>query len=391
MSFFREHTTIEAILLALFDALCFIMAYILAIAITLPERFTYTEWFISQLAYLIMLIITWWFEATGERLFVSRRSEALVPQMFAVVRAVFISLILSAFVLAHIGEYGLERRFVLAFWGPSILFIVTFRLMVRLSLWGIRRRGYNYRRILIIGANDRTAHLAEVILSHEQYGYHLEGFLEDDEGRREYLSSHSTPYLGKIQNLERILIDRVIDVVYISLPVRSYYETIQSIAHLCEGVGVQVRLIADLFPLRIATSKASRIGDIPLLTLSSVENMRTSFALKRLTQMLIATILLIILIPVLGIIALLIKLDSRGPVMTGEYCMNMGNKRRFNLLKFRTHHIEDPDSSTMTKIGKILHRYSLDELPQLFNVWCGQMSFTEQRPQPVKQQDEPAI
>ena len=81
----------------------------------------------------------------------------------------------------------------LTFCLTTLLSLTTFRLIVRLSLWGLRHRGYNYRHIVLIGANDRTAHLAEVILSHEQYGYHIEGFLEDDEERKSYLERYNIP------------------------------------------------------------------------------------------------------------------------------------------------------------------------------------------------------
>jgi len=199
-------------------------------------------------------------------------------------------------------------------------------------------------------------------------------------------------YYGKVRDLETILQDRVVDVVYISLPVRSQYETIESIAHLCEGVGVPVRMLADLFPLRMASSRLSRLGDIPILSLTESRTVGSPFSLNRLADFLVSTILIVILLPVWVVIALLIKLDSRGPVFTRETRTAPRTHRSFKLLKFRTAALLDtprngggdldsPDEIVSadavegyTRVGRLLVRYSLDELPELVNIWCGQIS-----------------
>jgi len=394
--FLKKHTVAPALALALFDMGCILAAYLIAVALTPRPEPVFAARVLAHLPYLLVAAVAWQFEAIDQRLYVSRRSDALTPQLLAVTKAIVIALLLTVFVLAFLVQDGLDRSFVFVFAIAALFLIVLFRLMVRLSLWGLRLRGYNYRHILFVGANERTARLAQIILSHEQYGYHIEGFLDDDEGRSGLLERHNIPYLGKIRVLEQLLVDRVIDVVYVSLPVRSHYETIQSIAHLCEGVGVPVRLAADLFPLRIATSQITRLKDVPLVCLSAPE-FRPQLDIKRIPEIAVSLLLLIVLFPVFALIAVMIKLDSRGPVFVNVPRLNPRTQRTFDVFKFRTFVTKadaplEPDTAIAgqaasagdhvqrTRVGRFLERYALDELPQIINVWRGQITYTEPRP-----------
>jgi lipopolysaccharide/colanic/teichoic acid biosynthesis glycosyltransferase len=396
----REHSILLALTLGLFDTLCISFAFGVATFLTSPHQGTFVDHLVNRLPYLLVVVVVWCTAAIDQRLFVSRRSETLLSQLFAATKAVFLSLLFSVFLLALFSRQDIDRSFVLCFGICMLLFILFYKLLVRLSLWDLRRRGYNYRRILIVGTNIRTAHLVEVIQSHEQYGYHIEGFLEDDPERAGLLEKHNLPYLGPIKVLEDLLVNRVIDSVYISLPVRSFYETIEHITHLCEGVGVPVRLLADLFPLRIARSDVMRLKNIPLLSLSNIPEMHTEFALKRTTDLVVSSILLLLLSPILLVIALLVKMDSRGPVFAREERLSRDN-RRFHLLRFRTTdgplpavlrqepsaegEVVSPKGAGTgppTRMGRLLRRYDLDELPQLINVWRGQISLVDPRPLP---------
>ena len=340
----------------------------------------------------VVLICMWWYQAVDQRLLVPRGSASLMPELFAVTKAMILSLMLMIFVVALLVQGELDRNFVLAFSAISLLLMVSYRTLVRLSLWNLRRRGYHFRRVLLIGANSRASNVARTLLSNQYFGFQIVGYLDDDESRRPYLDDLDIRYYGKVRDLETILQDRVVDVVYISLPVRSQYETIESIAHLCEGVGVPVRMLADLFPLRMASSRLSRLGDIPVLSLTESRTMGSPFSLNRLADLLVSTILIVILLPVWAVISLLIKLDSRGPVFTREPRTAPRTHRSFNLLKFRTAasldtprngggDLDSPDEIVSadavegyTRVGRLLVRYSLDELPELVNIWCGQIS-----------------
>ena len=323
----------------------------------------------------LTLVIVWFLVATDQRLFLSRRSEALVALLFSVAKAFFTAFLFTVFIVALFVGDELNRTFLFVFGIFVLGGLLLFRLSLGLSLWNLRRRGFNARRILIVGSNERTQKLVDILHANEQYGYHIEGFLEIEPERRDMLEARGVPYLGALDELDKILVNRVIDAVYIALPVRSYYEKIQSAAHLCEGVGVPVRFMADLFPLRMATSELSRLGDIPLLSLSIETGSRPQFALHRAVDMGVSLLLIVVLSPVLVAVALAIKLDSRGPVLIRRPRRAPGGGISSDLV-FRTSHDAswEPGGERLTRVGSVLKRYGIDELPQLLNVLSGEIS-----------------
>lgn len=381
-----------AVSLGLLDSALLVASYTTAVGLTVPPGITLVEGFLGQLLWCVTLIGMWWYQAIDQRLLVPRGAGSSIPELFAVTKAVILSLMLTIFVVALLAQGGLEHGFVLALCALSLSFMVSYRTVIRLSLWNLRRRGYHFRRVLLIGANERASNVARTLISNQYFGFQIVGYLEDDKSRRPYLDTLGIRYYGKVHELETILQDSVVDVVYISLPVRSQYETIESIAHLCEGVGVPVRMVADLFPLRMASSRLTRLGDIPMLSLAESGTGGSPFSLNRVADLLVSTILIVVLLPVWVLIMLSIKLESRGPVFTREERTAPRTRRSFNLLRFRTTVAADnhsngldnaddspvnatPDSEeATTRVGRLLVRYNLDELPELINIWCGQIS-----------------
>ena len=370
----RRHEFLTASLRVLLDLSCILGVFVFAVAVLSPTDSPVLENCRNHLPYFYTLASVWLIVATDQRLFLSRRSEAMVALLFSVAKAFFTAFLLSVFIVALLMREDLNRTFLFLFGILAIVTLLLFRLTLGLSLWNLRRRGFNSRRILIIGSNERTQKLVNILHANEQFGYHIEGFLEIEPERRKLLEDRGVPYLGEIDELDKILVNRVIDAVYIALPVRSYYEKIQSAAHLCEGVGVPVRFMADLFPLKLATSELSRLGDIPLLSLSMEPDSRPQFALHRAVDMGVSALLLAVLAPVFLLVALAIKLDSRGPVFLRR--PRVGPAGTLNDFMFRTTRegasLASPEA--LTRVGRLLRRYGIDELPQLFNVFLGEIT-----------------
>jgi lipopolysaccharide/colanic/teichoic acid biosynthesis glycosyltransferase len=368
-------------------------AYYVTIFLTLPEAESIFDYSAEHMGLWAVFTIVWYAAAFDQRLYISRRVDQLLPQLFAVAKAFVFTLMASIFIMSVLNCCMVSRMFVLTFSVVTLVFLLLTRSMLRLSLWGLRIRGWNTQRIVIVGANEVSVHLVRVMLLNEQYGYQILGFLEDDLESVEMLDRHSIAYLGKIEALEELLTSYVVDCVYVCLPIRSHYELIQSIAHLCEGGGVSVRVVADLLPLRMANASLWRLEHIPFLSLSSLPGIHSRFLIRRSVDWIASSLLLIVLSPFLGIIALFVKLSSEGPIFVKQTRVRRDG-RKFGLLRFRCYEypIEQPDcllvGPQLTRLGVLLRRYGLDVLPSLWNVWLGQMSLSGPRPPVLQEQTD---
>lgn len=356
----------------LLDIAWIIAAFTAAIVLSLPEAVGFGSHFQSRLAYLVVFLLCWCLIGADKHLYVSRRNATLPAILFSTVRAVFASYFGVVFLMALLMGLSVDRSFVLIFGCSVLLAGMAVTLLFQPGVWNLRRHGYNLRHLVIVGANERTVRLVDVLLAHEQYGYRLEGFLDDDPSRRGLLESRGVEYLGPIAQLDKVLVKQVIDGVYITLPLKSCYETIENIAHLCEGVGVPVRLVADLFPMRLTSSEATSIEGMPMVALRPGEVPQGAI-LRRALDSITAFASLLVVSPILVLLSLLIKVMTGGPVFLLEERQGAW-RRPFRRVRFNIYTDGDRKRG-MTRIGVFLSGYGFDRLPELFNVLLGQMSF----------------
>jgi exopolysaccharide biosynthesis polyprenyl glycosylphosphotransferase len=206
-----------------------------------------------------------------------------------------------------------------------------------------------------------------------------------------------------LAKLESVLHDESVDEVLVSLPPQKYGPLVEKIVNRCEEEGVIVRVRAEMFQLRTAKTYADELEGLPVLTFRSGPEDDWRLVAKRIIDFVGSAMLLLILVPLFAVVALLIKLNSPGPVLFSQERIGL-NKRRFQMLKFRTmvndaekqqatleqlNEAEGPvfkikHDPRVTPIGKFLRRFSVDELPQLINVLKGDMSLVGPRPLPVR-------
>ncbi len=292
-----------------------------------------------------------------------------------------------------------NKLFIVIFWVLSFTLLLSTRSFIRIYLKRSNVKGIHTTQILIIGTGKIAIELAEKLYNNPALGFRLVGFVDDHWDGLNKLDKKKYDLLGNIDNLHDILRNEIIDEAIISLPVKSYYDKISSIINLCEEQGIVVRLTADFFDLKIARSFIDNFNKIPILTLHSTPIDQIPLLTKRLIDIIFSASILILISPLLLIISLLIKLDSKGPIIFTQERVGL-NKRRFKLLKFRTmvvnaeelkSTIEKNNEATgpvfkikndprLTGLGKWLRKASIDELPQLFNVLRGEMSLVGPRP-----------
>ena len=360
------------------DMGCVFAAFAMTVLVLLQPGETWANEAVSHVVYYAAFAFVWLLTAFEQRLFVSRKGQSLSAVLFAVTKVYFITVLVSGFGLALLLRTGYSRLFFNLFALSALAMVLSAVLVSRPGVMVFRRR-YNTCRVLFVGAHEVAIHLARTLLADEHMGYQIEGFLDDDAGRGAALKQQGLPYLGKVSGIEKALVDRMIDEVYISLPLGECYETVQDIAHLCETLGVPVRLVGDMFPMQLAKCDVTRIGDIPLLSLMTRPGYLTGIQLKRVFEVLTALLLLIAMAPLFAIVALLLKLESGGPVFVKKH-QAQGNAARMGLWCFRVRSYamgeeSRPNQPALRRFSRFVRRSGLEDLPQLVNVLFGQISY----------------
>jgi exopolysaccharide biosynthesis polyprenyl glycosylphosphotransferase len=279
--------------------------------------------------------------------------------------------------------------------------ITLMRLSLRLNLRRLRQRGKNLKTLVIIGGGTRAQWFATQIRKRNDLGYRILGYLDADERFENGVSD--LPWLGELSNLSNIIANDVVDEVVVALPIKSQYDHIESSLNLLEEQGIMVHLFSDAFEHQLARSRPSEFAGAPLLSLHSAPPATWRTETKRLLDIVVSSVALIFLAPLLALVALIIKLDSDGPVFFVQERVGF-NKRRFRMFKFRTMEIDAEarmkemehlneksgpifkikNDPRITRVGKWLRRTSIDELPQFLNVFFGDMSVVGPRPLSVR-------
>lgn len=261
----------------------------------------------------------------------------------------------------------------------------------------IRQSGYNLINLLIVGTGHRAQKLIEVVRDHADWGFQIIGLIDDDPkllGKK--IMDH--PVIGRIRDIPRILHETVIDRVIFAVP-RMWLNRIENAIRHCETEGISTAVCVDLFGTKQAILRQSNFAEIPLIIFQTSVAKEWQLFSKRSFDVIISLFALIFLIPIFIFTALGIKLSSAGPIFFRQIRCGM-NGRKFTLYKFRSMFVgsdmrkrelerqnimqgpvfkmkRDP---RVTPIGRFMRKLSIDELPQLFNVFKGDMSLVGPRP-----------
>jgi exopolysaccharide biosynthesis polyprenyl glycosylphosphotransferase len=291
---------------------------------------------------------------------------------------------------------GMKPMSVVYFWLVTSVATLALREVRRTILFGSRTE----RRVLIVGTGPRARTLSEALLEDMSAEYEIAGYV-DTAGSTPVTPAIAEQYIGTLDDLESILMHRAIDEVCVALPVKSQYLAIQDVLLVCERVGVRTKYQADLFNSHVAWPKYDEPHS-PTVTMHVVPDDHR-LTVKRLLDVVAAGAALVVLSPVMLIAAAAVKFTSPGPVFFAQERYGL-NRRRFMMLKFRTMvadaerlqgALESQNEAAgpvfkiaadprITRVGRLLRRTSIDELPQLFNILRGEMAIVGPRPLPVR-------
>ncbi len=304
-----------------------------------------------------------------------------------------------------LGNDEFSRVWVLLVAGFACLLLITEKIAIRTLSRYVRWRGYNYRTVLIVGTHEGAVKLADSILDHRYWGFRILGFVAHPEGAADKAGSSTADQLparyrllGEMEDILQIVEENSVDDVLFCVNRRDL-DRMEDLFLALHEQGIRTRFALNLFPHTKARTHFEDLDGVPLLTFSTAPERPIPLALKRLLDIATSAVLLVLALPVVLGIAVGIKLTGRGAVLYRQTRCGL-NGRRFTLYKFRTMisgaeakqgellHLNEmngpvfklKDDPRVTWIGRFLRRFSLDELPQLWNVLRGDMSLVGPRP-----------
>jgi len=295
--------------------------------------------------------------------------------------------------LYAVRQQDVSRLFIVAFFGLSSVGLVGSRLLVRQWFRRLREADRRLRHLLLVGSGASAEYFATKVAATPEAGVHVLGFVSDDSRR-----VHEYPRLGSFDDLPALLTSHVIDEVAICLPLERW-STIEAITELAEEQGKAVRIPIDRLNRVLSRGRVEQLHGLPVLSMSPTPDETASRWVKRIIDVAVAAVGLVITAPLLAVVALLVLVRDGRPVLFSQNRVGL-HGRLFRIHKFRTmvHDAEAlqadlidrnerrgpafklRDDPRLTRLGRVLRRLSLDELPQLWNVLVGEMSLVGPRP-----------
>ena len=333
------------------------------------------------------------------RVYRLRRSTGLVEEIGRILLGSTLAVFFLIFVFYMSrppGYAGYSRGMFILLWINTPLIIGASRLLLRIAVDILRRRGHLLEQLVVVGGGMHGKMIMQQVVTQPNLGYRLVGFLDDGHYAREAHFGR-IKVLGSVDHLADVAQVHGVESVIIALPATEH-RRIAYVMDQCKSNGVGFHLIPDLFEIQLNTVDIDSIGGIPIIGLKNGGIVGWDFFLKRLLDILISAAVLILGSPIHLAIALAIKLESSGPVLYAAERVGQEGKP-FRMFKFRSMR-EDAESlrsaladhnqadgplfkmandPRRTRVGAWLRRLSLDELPQFWNILRGDMSLVGPR------------
>ncbi len=404
---YRIATFIFASLESLVTLVSFLAAFVLRANLPL-DYFGQVFPFRDYVGLLVVVLLLW------NLLFalIRSRRNGFAQDWFEVIQEVSLTVFAGTVLISaaiFVLKYDfISRPFIAIFALLNFLFLCAFRLYAKTGVSQFANLLDGERHVLIVGTSEKAARVAEVLEQAHQWGYKLVGIVQEPNGHanpgvidprlREY-PGIGTEELGEV--LRNHIVDEVIFVV-----AKEALARLEEVFLICEEEGIKTRVMLSFFPHVTSKIYLEALQDLPLLTFSTTPENEYLLFIKNILDVFLASVALAVLSPLLLIIALLIKLTSRGAVIFKQVRCGLGG-RKFVMYKFRSmileaeevrgqlNHLNEMSGPVFklrndprcTLLGKWLRRFSIDELPQLVNILKGDMSFVGPRP-PIPEEVE---
>ena len=350
-------------------------------------------WLLQHTTAALLAVFLFHFTSELDKLYISWRGLSIYKELKKTISHWFVSaaiLLLSVNFLApqYLNPEGLQF-----YWFVSVLVsLCVYRVVLRLILRALRSQGINTRSVVIAGAGTLGQQLANNIIANSSFGLVFGGYY-DDAAPKEKLVAAQT-----IGNLEQLVADCKeggIDRVYIVLPPQAYERRKWLVKQLADSTA-SVYIVPDVFTYQLLHSRSDTIMGIPTISIYDSPLDGSNAIIKRIEDIVLSTLILILISPVLLGLALVVKFTSKGPVFFKQNRYGIDGKP-IKVWKFRSMNVMEDgakvtqatkNDSRFTPIGQFIRKTSLDELPQFINVLQGQMSIVGPRPHAVAHNEE---
>jgi Undecaprenyl-phosphate glucose phosphotransferase len=301
-------------------------------------------------------------------------------------------LFIGASFLAKLGS-EVSRLWLSAFFFAGLAALIAERLFLRALVRGWGREGRLDRRTIVVGSDKNGEELVEALKTQDDSDIHVLGVFDDRNDNRALDTCAGSPKLGKVDDIVEFARRTRVDLVLFALPISAETRILEMLKKLWV-LPVDIRLSAHTNKLRFRPRSYSYLGEVPTLDVFEAPITDWDLVMKFLFDRVVGGICLLLALPVMALVALAIKLDSPGPVLFRQKRFGFNNER-IDVFKFRSlyHHQADPTASKVvtrndprvTRVGRLIRKTSLDELPQLFNVvFKGNLSLVGPRPHAVQ-------
>lgn len=397
----KEHATLLRWVMVVFDlclvAFALLLAYFSCDRFFLDRHSIYLYPFRVYIGYLPIVLVVWGILLRFFNMYGSLRFQSVLKILMILFKTTVTGFILFTGILYVLRAHEISRLLVGFGFLIAAVLIAVEKILLMLFLRRLRSMGFNYRNILIVGTGKKLKHFIEQVQEHSEWGLKIIGLIGDDPGGRGH-EMYGYPVLGVLDDIPELISRHVVDDILFIVP-HSWLNKIQEAMRFCEAVGVRISLAVDYFELQIAKARYYDFNGFPILTFESAPNRVWHLLFKRIFDIAISLFVLVFCSPLFLFIGILVAASSRGPIFFKQQRVGL-NGRIFSIYKFRTmvvgaeQKLEELRSKNKMKgpvfkmtndpritfIGKFLRKWSLDELPQFWNVLLGQMSLVGPRP-----------
>lgn len=341
----------------------------------------------GYLYFACMIIPIWLLVFQSRKMYRLKRSVFVFDEFFVIIKCVSIGLLLAmGLVFILNAEFPYSRLVFFLIWFNSIIFITIgryFTLKLEKTLYE-KRIGVN--RVAILGTDEMAKRIYDKFTTDKFAGYNIAGYFSHATEGKNFLENKI--YLGSYENIPQKIRELGLEKILISIS-SGEHDILYDLFKMCEGINVEFMYAPDFVDIMTSRLRVEEVDGIPFMKLKSLPMSVWNRFLKRTFDIVVSLLMIILLMPVMIVVAILVKLTSKGPLFYKQERVGLDNQK-FMMLKFRSMRVDaeksgpqmaSRDDDRYTPVGRTLRKFSLDELPQFLNVLAGQMSIVGPRPE----------